>query len=321
MNLTAAASLVAFLSAGSLVSAQPEATTSPSGFPDVVARVNGTDITKSMLLRRADALRNQLPSSEVREDFYHRVLDDMVSGELLYQSGEKKGYAPTEADVDAEIESQKTRMGGAAEFDKVLVAQGIVLEDLRVELKKEIAVQSLIEKEFIPAITVSEEEKRAFYAENQVQMSRPEQFRCAHILIGIPPTATEEQKTQARQKAASLRSMIEAGQDFADLARRNSDDPGSKDNGGELPWMSKGQTVPPFEAAALALEPGGLSDVVETQYGFHIIRLLEKRGSGVVSYEEVEPRLDEFLKRRALQNRIEVEIEALTAQGTVELFI
>ena len=321
MIVPAIALLSTLLWAGQEDPAQQEATTTPASFPDVVARVNGTEITKSMLLRRADSLRNQLPAFEVKEDFYQRVLDDMVSGELLYQSGEKKGYSPSDAEVDAEIESQKTRIGGPAEFDRLLAEQGIDLAELKTELKKEIAVQSLIEKEFIPAISVTDEEKRAFYAENQQRMTHPDQFRCAHILIGIPPGATEEQKAEAKQKATALRSLIEAGQDFGELARRNSADPGSKDNGGELPWMSKGQTVPPFETAALALEPGQLSDVVETQYGFHLIRLIEKRASGVASYEEIEPQLDEFLKRRSLQQRIESEIDTLAAQATVELFI
>jgi peptidyl-prolyl cis-trans isomerase C len=115
--------------------------------------------------------------------------------------------------------------------------------------------------------------------------------------------------------------MLDAGQDFAELARKNSEDPGSKDSGGELPWMSRGQTVPPFEAAAMALAPGELSPVVETDFGFHIIKLHEKRSAGVMSYEEVEGRIDEFLKRRSLQQKLEAEIQTLRTQAKVEVFI
>ncbi|MGH9322283.1 MAG: peptidylprolyl isomerase [Vicinamibacteria bacterium] len=299
----------------------PEATTPPADLPEVVARVNGTEITKTALLNRAEALKSQLPPFEIGADFYQRVLEDMVGGELLYQSVEQKGLAPTEQEVDAELTTQKGRLGGEAEFQKALEAQGLSVDAVRTELKKEIGIQKLIERDFVPAVTVSDEEKRKFYDENAKQMERPEQFRVAHILIGVDEKAVPEVKAEAKQKATSIRGMIDAGQDFADLARRNSDDPGSKENGGDLPWMSRGQTVPPFEAASLALTPGQTSDVVETPFGYHIIRLHEVRAAGLMPYEEVEERIGDFLKRKSLQQRLESEIQTLRVAGKVEVFI
>lgn len=305
-----------------LLAQPPQATTAAPEFPQIVARVNGTEITRVALLNRATALKGQLPATQAgAADFYQRVLDDLVGGELLYQSVEKKGLAPTAQEIDAEIESQKGRFGGDVELGKALEAQGLTLDDLRLELKKEIGIQKLIDRDFIPAITVSPGEKRKFYDENSAQMKRPEQFRAAHILIMVDKSATPEAKEEARKKAGALRSLLDAGQDFAELARKNSDDPGSKDSGGDLPWMSPGQTVPSFEAAALALAPGQISGVVETQFGFHILKLHEKRSAGVMSYEEVEGRIDEFLKRRGVQQKIETEIQGLKAQGNVEVFI
>jgi peptidyl-prolyl cis-trans isomerase C len=300
---------------------QPQATTAAPEFPEIVARVNGTEITRTAFLNRATALKGQVPAIQIDADFYKRVLDDMVGGELLYQTVEKKGLAPTAQEIDAEIESQKGRFGGDAELGKALEAQGLTLDDLRLELKKEVGIQKLIERDFIPAITVSADEKKKFYDENSAQMQRPEQFRAAHILFLVEESATPEAKEEARKKAGAIRSMLDAGQDFAELARKNSDDPGSKDSGGELPWMSPGQTVPPFEAAALALAPGQVSGVVETQFGYHIIKLHEKRSAGLMLYEEVEGRIEEFLKRRTLQQKIETEIQTLKTQGKVEVFI
>jgi peptidyl-prolyl cis-trans isomerase C len=320
--MISAFSSIVLLAATSLPRAQPpQASTAAPEFPEIVARVNGTDITRRAFLNRATALKGQLPAIQVGADFYQRVLDDMVGGELLYQSVEKKGIVPTEQEIDAEIESQKGRFGGEVELGKALEAQGLTLDDLRLELKKEIGIQKLIERDFIPVITVSADEKKKFYAENSAQMQRPDQFRAAHILILIEKSATPESKEEARKKAGAIRSLLDAGQDFTELARKNSGDPGSKDSGGELPWMSPGQTVPPFEAAALALAPGEISPVVETQFGYHIIKLHEKRSAGVMSYEEVEGRIDEFLKRRGLQQKIEAEIQGLKAQGKVEVFI
>jgi parvulin-like peptidyl-prolyl isomerase len=115
--------------------------------------------------------------------------------------------------------------------------------------------------------------------------------------------------------------MLEMGQDFGELAAKNSGDPGSKDSGGELGWMSEGQTVPPFEAAMKVLELGELSGVVETRYGFHIIKLQERRGGDAVPYDEVKQRIQEFLKQRGLQERIQQELETLRNAASIELFI
>ena len=115
--------------------------------------------------------------------------------------------------------------------------------------------------------------------------------------------------------------MVEVGQDFAELAAKNSGDPGSKNNGGELGWMSEGQTVPPFEAAMKSLEPGELSELVETRFGYHIIKLQERRGPGAPPYEEVEEQIEEFLKQRGLQELMQQEIELLRGTATIEVFI
>ena len=101
----------------------------------------------------------------------------------------------------------------------------------------------------------------------------------------------------------------------------DSGDPGSKDNGGELGWMSEGQTVPPFEAAMKALAPGELSPVVETRFGYHIIRLHEKRGGGVTPYDNVQQRIEEFLKRQGVQEKLEQEIDQLRGSASIEVFI
>ena len=107
------------MGASAVVSAQvaPPASSDPQNFPDVVARINTTEISKTQLLRRAQALKSQVPPSETGEGFYQRVLSDMVSGELMYQAVETKGLAPTDAEVNAELDSQKERFGGAAAFD------------------------------------------------------------------------------------------------------------------------------------------------------------------------------------------------------------
>lgn len=311
------------MGASAVVSAQeaPPASSDPQKFPDVVARVNTTEISKARLLRRAEALKSQIPPSEAEEGFYQRVLGDMVSSELLYQAAETKGLAPADAEVDSELDTQRQRFGDEAAFESALKQRGLTIDEVKHDLKKELGIQRLVERDFIPQVTVTEEGKKTFYDENQESMQQPMEFKAAHILISVDESATPEKKAELKKKAESIRNMLEMGQDFAELAAKNSGDPGSKNNGGELGWMPEGQTVPPFEAAMKSLEPGELSELVETRYGYHIIKLQERRGSGAVPYEEVEERIEEFLKQRGLQELIQQELELLRGGATIEVFI
>ena len=123
-------------------------------------------------------------------------------------------------------------------------------------------------------------------------------------------------------KADDLLVKLKAGGDFAKLATENSDDPGSKIKGGDLGWVSKNQTVPPFEQAALALKtPGELSPVVESEYGYHIIKLVEHQDAGPVPFPEVKDRIGDFLKQKQQQEKVQDYIKGLRAKGKVEEFI
>lgn len=291
--------------------------------PDVVARVNDTEITKAELMARAESIQGQLPAGTGQDgiDFYRRVLDDLVGSELLYQSSTAKGFGPTQVEVDSQIAKIRSRFPDPAQFEQVLAAQGMDEEKLREMLRRDLGIGKLVDSELAAEIEVTAEEKQAFYEENSEQMKESEQVRLSHILVGADQNATPEEREQARKKTEGIRARVMAGEDFAALARENSDDPGSKANGGELPWISRGDTVPPFEAAAFALSPGEVSAVVETQYGYHVIKLAERKEGGIVPFEQAEPRIEEFLRQQAIQERVRGEIESLRAAGEVEIFI
>lgn len=299
----------------------PVGAAAPDSFPPVVARVNGLEIAKDDLVRRAEALKQGLAPEDVGPDFYQKVLEGIVRGELLSQSATDKGFAATPSEVDLEIGNRGQQMGGAAALETALQSSGMTMAEYRVDVEKELSVQKLIEEDFMPSLTISDEAKRTFYAGNTESMRSPLEFRAAHILILVEEGAEPEVKSERQKKAQALLSMIEMGQDFAELAEKNSGDPGSKDNAGELPWMGEGQTVPPFEAAMKSLEPGQLSGVVETQFGYHIIKLLERRGGVVTPFEEIEPRIEEFLKQQGLRDKIDQEIELLLGAAAVEVLI
>lgn len=294
----------------------------PQSFPEVVAKVNGTEIHKDELLERVTNIeaqaRGAIETSSI--DFYRRVLDELVGAELLYQESQSKGFSVESAEVDQQLETLKSRLPSEDAFQQALAAEGLTLESLRAQIEHDMSIQKLVEQSIAPDISVSDDELRAFYDQNSEQMRQPDQLRVSHILKRVPPDASPEAKNAAREEVAKLREQAANGADFAKLAREHSDDPGSAANGGEL-VISRGQTVPPFEEAAFALEPGGLSNVVETQYGFHVIKLTEKLEGGVVPFEMARDRIEQYLKQQGLQKAVEARVDALRESGTVETFI
>ena len=292
-----------------------------ASFPDVVAIVNGAEIRKSVLLERAARLQAEAPTEETTSRaFYERMLDELVGAELLYQASRERVGDVDAAAIEQQLATLRQRFPDAAAFEQALAQEGLTLEGLRDEMKRDLGIRKLIETEVIPNVSVSDEDKKNFYAENPEQMRQPDRLRLSHILKRVAPDAPPEVKEATRVLIEDVLAQAREGADFATLAREHSEDPGSAANGGEL-TVSRGETVPPFEAAAFALEPGGLSPVVETQFGFHIIKLSEKMEGQPIPYEQAEASIEQFLTQQAVQAEVESTVESLKESGTVELFI
>jgi peptidyl-prolyl cis-trans isomerase C len=206
----------------------------------------------------------------------------------------KKDNKLTDAEFDEKLSGQLKMQGlTRAEWDQQRLDQGTVAAVLERELN----------------LTVSDEAAKKFYDENPTKFEQPEQVRASHILIGTKDMATgtdlsDEQKKAKRKQIDDLRKRAMQGEDFAKLAKEFSEDPGSKESGGEYTF-GRGRMVPEFEAAAFSLNTNQISDVVTTAYGYHIIKLSEKIPAKVVSYAEVADDLKEALKSQELQKKLE----------------
>jgi peptidyl-prolyl cis-trans isomerase D len=142
------------------------------------------------------------------------------------------------------------------------------------------------------------ERVREAYDERAEEYDRPEQVRARHILVRLPDDADAETEAAARETMDAIVKRIREGADFVDVALEVSEDPGSKDQGGDLGFFPRGRMVPPFEEAAFSLEPGVVSEVIRTTHGLHLIRVEEKRAAMVVPFEEVRDEIARDLIRR-----------------------
>lgn len=281
----------------------------PATFPAVVATVNGTNITKDDLLKAVQAFTTRPgqrpnPSPQLPKQLYMEMLEQLINLRVLLDDAAKRGVAATPAEVQAEIDNMTKRMESPAKLDEMLAKEGMTRELLNREIQESITVRKLVAQEIAPKISVSDADTKAYYDGNQKTFARKEQYRVSHILIKLDREPTAEQKAAARKKADELRAQLVGGADFATLAKEHSDDTGSKERGGELPWLSVGDTMPPFEKAALAVKAGELSEIVETPFGFHIIKGIDRQPAGTVPYDQAKARITEFLTGQRTQGAV-----------------
>jgi peptidyl-prolyl cis-trans isomerase C len=302
----------------------PPAKPVPAQLPEVVARVNGEDVSKAEFDRAIAAIeaRNGGPvPAEQRDQILRSVLDQIVSYKLLIQESKARKVAAPDAEVDARMKEIQGQFPSEDAFKQMLATRKTTIEQVRNDVRQDITVQSLIETEVASKIAVKPEQLTDFYTKNPDQFKQPERVKASHILITVPKGADAATKAQARTKAAEILKEVKAGTDFAALAKQHSQDPGSAVNGGDLGFFQQGQMVGPFNEEAFRLAPGAVSELVETDFGFHIIKVAEKQAPRTVPLEEVRPQLEQYLERQNREQQTDAFVNGLKAKGKVEILI
>ncbi|HOK94870.1 MAG TPA: peptidylprolyl isomerase [Anaerohalosphaeraceae bacterium] len=269
----------------------------------VVVTVNGEKVTEKEiadeLAKRIEGQKKRMPAGmelpeSYRQQMRKRVVDMKVEQILMNQEAKKKNIAIPDAEVVAEITKIAGRQGQSMEdVEKEIANWGMTMEDLKGQIRYQMQIKALMKAENKNP-EPSDEEVRKFYDDNPQHFDQPEQVRASHILIKVDSDAAAEEKAKAKEKIEGILKRAKAGEDFAALAKEFSEDPGSKDTGGEYTFP-RGQMVKPFEDAAFALEPNQISDIVETQFGYHIIKLSEKIAAGKTPFETVKNQIADYL--------------------------
>jgi peptidyl-prolyl cis-trans isomerase C len=302
----------------------PPAKPVPAQLPDVVARVNGEAINKADLENAVKGLEGRaggpVPADQ-RDRVYRGVLDDMIAYRLLVQEVKARKIIVPESDIDAQIAQIRSQFQTDAQFQQALTMQKMTLAAVRDDARSELGVGKLVETEIAGKIAVTPEAVTDFYQKNQDKFQQGARVRASHILIAVPETADAAAKQQAKTKAEAVLKDLKGGKDFAAAAKESSQDPGSAPSGGDLGFFEQGQMVPPFEQAAFALKPGAMSELVESPFGFHIIKVAEKQDARVVPLEEAKPKIDEFLSGQNRQTQTQAFVSTLKAKAKIEILI
>ena len=296
----------------------------PAQLPEVVARVNGEAINAAELENAIKGLEGRaggpVPADQ-RDRVYRGVLDDMIGYKLLVQEAKTRKIAVPDAEVEAQVAQIRSQFPNQQQFEQALAAQKTTLEAVRNDARSEMSVEKLVEGEIAAKVAVKPEAVTDFYQKNQDKFQQGPRVRASHILITVPQGADAAAKQQAKTKAEGILKDLKAGKDFAAAAKENSQDPGSAVNGGDLGFFEQGQMVPPFEQAAFALKPGEMSELVESQFGYHIIKVAEKQGQRVVPLDEAKGQIEQYLGQQNRQAETQAFVNALKAKAKIEILI
>ena len=296
----------------------------PEKLPDVIAKVNGESVTRTELEDYVRNLEGQAGSpipADQRDRIYRGVIDQLVGYKLLVQEAKARKVVVADADVDARIAEVKKQFPSEDLFMQTLIDRKMTVDQIKADARRDMSIARLIEAEIAPRVAVKPGQVEEFYKSNPDKFLQPERVRASHILIATAENADAASKAQAKAKAQQVLKDAKAGKDFAALARQHSQDPGSAVNGGDLGFFPQGQMVGPFNDAAFSLKPGATSDLVETQFGYHIIRVAEKQPARTVPLEEVRPRIEEFLQHQNRESETESFVKALRAKSKVEILV
>lgn len=300
----------------------PELFTEPLQRPQedpakVLVTVNGKEITAGELNKEldimADRMQGRVPPErlgQMRMQMRDQLLENIVTRKVLMDKVAAENITVTDAEFDEAVTSLSSNLPPGMTLDDMLEQAGTSKEEFREQMDNELKIRKLIEAQAGGTAEVTEEEALAYYEENKQQFEKAESVEASHILISTDPEDSDEQKAEKRTQLEALRTQINSGADFAELAREHSSCP-SKAQGGSLGSFTRGRMVPEFEAAAFSQDVGQIGDVVETQFGYHLIRVDSRSEAGSTPFEEVKEQLTTYLGNQKQQKIVQDYVKQL----------
>jgi peptidyl-prolyl cis-trans isomerase SurA len=314
-----------FLAAALLVGASARAQV----VDKVAAVVNDDLIALSEVERRAApelAAVNQTRDPQQRADLRRKALqsavEQLIGEKLMEKQMDELGIAVSDQEVELGLEDVRRQNNfDADQFEQALRSEGYSMREYREFMRKQLRRLKLVNVKVRSKVTVSEKDLRAAYDRwARLEQADPE-IRARHILVKLDAKASPQQEAKALEKAKALAAEArKPGMDFAELAKKKSDGPSAPD-GGDLGTFRRGLMVPEFDKVAFALPQGGVSDPVRTRFGWHVIKVEERRSVAVKSFEEMKDQLQERLTREQLEKYTDQYVKELRQQAAVEVRI
>jgi parvulin-like peptidyl-prolyl isomerase len=305
--------------------------------PDVVAKVNGVEIkSDSIKFQLSSAMRKgqRTFSPAEKKEIVSGLVDKEIVRELVHQEGKTTKVEVDSESVEKEFQGVMKPYKNKEEFKKALKARGLTEDDLRSSIKVDLTAKKLIDEQVRGKIKITDDDVKSYYESNQKKFFRPEAYRAHHIFISIfPPemikttpinelkAKKEELDKEAKKKIDGILAEIKSGGDFTELAKKYSHDSGSAKNGGDLDFIYKGVFDPAFDEAISKMKVGEVSDVVNTPYGYHIIKLGETKPAEQATYAEMEESIQKHLFMEQAKKKVEKYLQGLRKKAKIEVLL
>ena len=304
----------------------------PSLFPDkVVAKGKGLEIKASQLdevftqLKAQAAGRGQPIPDERRAQIETNILERMIILRLLAAKADSADRAKAEIETRKQYAQFRDSAPSEAIFLARIQSLGMTTNAVRAEIYEQQVAMTVIDREVKDKVAITDAQVKEFYDKNSNRFEQPEQVRASHILVSSVDSATRAELPAAELKkkkdlADKVLARAKKGEDFAKLAKEFSEDPGSKDKGGEYTFP-RGQMVKEFEETAFALKANEVSGLVKTQFGWHIIKLSEKKPATKLKIDEVKADIKKALAGMESDKQMPLYLEKLKKDAAVEVLL
>jgi parvulin-like peptidyl-prolyl isomerase len=292
----------------------------------VVAVVNQEIIMFSEVEKWSRSFQEEIQSEDRLErqeriqEVFRKVLEKLIEEKLIDQEAKKFGIKVTGKEIEGSIEELRRRNAVDQEkFEKLLAAEGLTLEALKKEIEKRILRTKLIQGEVKVESKVEEKELRDFYRKNMDGYRIDESYRTSHILFLIPKEATLEQIREIRKKCQKVLEKIRGGEDFGEMAFLFSEDTVSRKDRGDLGYFKRGELLPALEREAIRLRVGEVSGVIRTEFGFHLIKLLDRKGGEPPPFEEIKEKVQEDYYGKEMEKAFQQFLSKLKEKSIIEI--
>lgn len=290
------------------------------------AVVNGTIISRAeydaeILLIQRNILGMGKPLTCARIAAVQKeVIEGLIRREILYQESRKAGTKIDGKSIDKEIAGIKKSFLSEAEYKNELSRRNLTEERFRGQLERNLMIQKYVEHQFAQKDKVKDADTIAYYESHLSLLKQPLMVRVSHILIQTDPRWQDSRKQEARKKAQQILKDLKRGNDFKTIAREQSDGP-TRTSDGDLGYIRMGQLEKQFESVIFNLKTGEISEVIETDYGFHIFTVTDRKPESIVAYDAVKEQIKQHLLQEKAGQEADLHARKLREKADVKILL